>query len=304
LTLRKPTSSGPRQDGSGDRLDFVLQAALNGLLLGLVYGLVALGLSLIWGVTDIVNLAHAEYLMLAMYTTYWLWALRHLDPLFAVPIVVPLFFVAGYLTYGVLIRRIVTAPMVTQIFLTFGLLFFLRYSAFAAFGPNVYGVWGSRLEGSLTLAGLSMGTPKVAAAAAALVTFILLWLFLNRTKTGKALQAAAQDRLVAQTLGIDTDKMFALSWGIGIATVGVAAVFLTSFYQVSPTIGDAFLLLAFASVVLGGFGTVSGALVGGLGIGLVENILGALIAPTFKLLFVFVVFILVLLIRPSGLVGE
>jgi branched-chain amino acid transport system permease protein len=127
---------------------------------------------------------------------------------------------------------------------------------------------------------------------------------LNRTKTGKALQAAAQDRLVAQTLGIDTDKMFALSWGIGIATVGVAAVFLTSFYQVSPTIGDAFLLLAFASVVLGGFGTVSGALVGGLGIGLVENILGALIAPTFKLLFVFVVFILVLLVRPSGLVGE
>ncbi|OLC29205.1 MAG: hypothetical protein AUH31_07425 [Armatimonadetes bacterium 13_1_40CM_64_14] len=149
-----------------------------------------------------------------------------------------------------------------------------------------------------------MGTPKVAAAVAALATFALLWLFLNRTKTGKALQAAAQDRLVAQTLGIDTDKMFALSWGIGIATVGVAAVFLTSFYQVSPTIGDAFLLLAFASVVLGGFGTVSGALVGGLGIGLVENILGALIAPTFKLLFVFVVFILVLLVRPSGLVGE
>jgi branched-subunit amino acid ABC-type transport system permease component len=128
--------------------------------------------------------------------------------------------------------------------------------------------------------------------------------FLNKTKTGKALQAAAQDRMVAQTLGIDTDQMFALSWGLGIAAVALAAVFLTPFYQVSPTIGDAFLLLAFASVVLGGFGTIGGALVGGLGIGLVENVLGALIAPTFKLLFVFVVFIVLLLVRPAGLVGQ
>jgi len=242
--------------------------------------------------------------MLAMYATYWLWALRQIDPVYAVPLVTPLFFLAGYITYRLLIRRVLAAPMVSQIFATFGLLFFLRYGAFAAFGPNVYAVWGSYLEGSLTVGGVSLGTPKVAAAAASLATFALLWLFLNRTKTGKALQAAAQDRAVAQTLGIDTDQMFALSWGIGIATVAVAAAFLTSFYQVSPTIGDAFLLLAFASVVLGGFGTVSGALVGGLGIGLVENILGALIAPTFKLLFVFVVFILVLLVRPAGLVGE
>jgi branched-chain amino acid transport system permease protein len=274
------------------------------VLLGLVYGLIALGLSLIWGVTDIINLAHAEYLMLAMYATYWLWALGRIDPLFAVPLVVPLFFLCGYLTYRLFIRRVMGAPMVSQIFATFGLLFLLSYSAFAAFGPNVRGVWGSRLDGTLRIAGLPVGQPKAAAALAALATFGVLWLFLNRTKTGKALQAAAQDRMVAQTLGIDVDHMFALSWGIGIAVVAVAAVFLSPFYQVSPTLGDAFLLLAFASVVLGGFGTVSGALVGGLGIGLVENVLGSLIAPTFKLLFVFVVFVLMLLLRPTGLVGE
>jgi len=285
-------------------MDFVLQAALNGVLLGLVYGLVALGLSLIWGVTDIVNLAHAEYLMLGMYATYWLWALAHIDPLYAIPLVVPAFFLFGYVTYRVLIRRILSAPMVSQIFATFGLLFFLRYSAFAAFGPNVRGIWGSRLEGSVPLGGLVLSLPKGAAALAALCTFAGLWLFLNRTRTGKALQATAQDHRVAQTLGIDTEQMFALSWGIGIGAVGVAAVFLSPFYQTSPAIGDAFLLLAFSSVVLGGFGTVSGALVGGLCIGLVENVLGALIAPTFKLLFVFVVFIAVLLVRPTGLVGE
>src|SRR5207247_6993139 len=117
-------------------VDCVLQPALNGGLLGLVYGLVALGLSLIWGVTDIVNLAHAEYLMLGMYATYWLWALAHIDPLYAIPLVVPAFFLFGYVTYRVLIRRILSAPMVSQIFATFGLLFFLRFSAFGAFGPH------------------------------------------------------------------------------------------------------------------------------------------------------------------------
>lgn len=288
----------------GPALDFFLQAALNGLLLGLVYGLVALGLSMIWGVTDIVNLAHTEYLMLGMYATYWLWALGRIDPLYSVPLVVPVFFLLGYLTYRLLIRHILNAPMVTQIFATFGLLFFLRYGAFAAFGPDVHGIWGSRLEGSVALLGLRVGLPKVGAALAAVSTFLVLWLFLHRTKSGKALQAAAQDRMVAQTLGIDVDRMFALSWGIGIATVGVAAAFLSTFYQVSPLVGDAFLLLAFASVVLGGFGSVGGAIVGGVGIGLVENVLGSLIAPTFKMVFVFVVFIAMLVVRPAGLLGE
>ncbi len=295
---------GRRRCGRGDSLDFFLQAALNGILLGLVYGLIALGLSLIWGVTDIVNLAHAEYLMLGMYASYWLWALGRIDPLYAVPLVAPLFFLLGYLTYRLLIRRILAGAMASQIFATFGLLFFLRYAAFAAFGPNVRGIWGSRLDGSLAIAGFYVGLPKLAAAVVSVATFGALWLFLNKTKPGKALQAAAQDKLVAQTLGIDVDQMFALSWGLGIATVSIAAVFLSPFYQVSPTVGDAFLLLAFASVVLGGFGTVSGALMGGLGIGLAENVLGSMIAPTFKLLFVFVVFILMLLIRPAGLVGE
>lgn len=285
-------------------MDLFLQATINGILLGLVYGLVALGLSLIWGVMDIVNLAHAEYLMLAMYATYWLWAVGRIDPLFAAPLVVPAFFLVGVLTYRVLIRRVLTAPMVSQIFATFGLLFFLRYAAFAAFGPNVRAVWGSRLEGGLALGALSIGAPKLAAGAVALLAFGALTLFLNKTKTGKALQATAQDRTVAETLGIDVHQMFALAWGIGIAAVSLAGVFLMNFYPVSPTIGDAFLLLAFASVVLGGFGSVGGALAGGIGIALVENIVGALIAPTFKLLFVFAVFVLVLLVRPSGVMGK
>lgn len=285
-------------------MDLFLQSAINGLVLGLTYGLIALGLSFIWGVMDVVNLAHAEYLMLSMYATYWLWALGRIDPSLSVPIVVPLFFALGWLTYRLLIRHILRASLAAQIFATFGLLFILRYSAFAGFGPNVYAIWQQGLGGSLSILGTFIATPRLVAAAVSLAAVGLLWAFLHYTKSGKALQAAAQDRNVALALGIPVERMYAFAWGIGIASVALAGVFLSPFYQVSPTIGDAFLLIAFASVVLGGFGRVDGALVGGLCIGLLESILGTLISPTFKLLFVFGVFVLMLLFRPEGLLGQ
>ncbi len=284
-------------------VELVWQATISGLVLGLVYALVALGLSFIWGVMDVVNLAHAEYLMLAMYATYWLWALGKVDPLAAVPVVVPMFFAFGWMTYQVLVRRIVRATVAAQIFATFGLLFVLRYAAFAAFGPNVYGIWRPG-EGTVAVLGVPIATSKVVAAAASLAAFAALAAFLRYTKTGKALQAAAQNREVALALGIPVDRMYALSWGIGIASVALAGALLIPFYQVSPTIGDAFLLIAFASVVLGGFGRVDGALVGGVCIGLLENVLGTLLSPTFKFLFVFAAFVAMLLVRPQGLLGD
>ncbi|MDR7482387.1 MAG: branched-chain amino acid ABC transporter permease [Armatimonadota bacterium] len=285
-------------------MTLLLHAAVNGLILGLVYALVALGLSFIWGVMDVVNLAHAEYLMLSLYATYWLWALGRIEPALAVPVVVPAFFLAGWLTYRLLIQHILRAPLATQIFATFGLLFFLRYSAFAAFGPDVRGFLEAAAPPSVPVLGVPIAVPKLVAAAGALAAFAALALFLRRTKTGRALQAAAQNRDVALALGIPVERMYALAWGIAIASVALAGVLLFPFSQVSPTIGDAFLLVAFASVVLGGFGRVDGALVGGVTIGLVENVLGTLLAPSFKLLFVFVAFVLILLVRPHGLIGE
>jgi branched-chain amino acid transport system permease protein len=285
-------------------MELLLQAAVNGLVLGLVYALVALGLSFIWGVMDVVNLAHAEYLMLALYATYWVWALGRIEPHLAIPIVVPLFFLLGWTTYRLLVRHILRAPLATQIFATFGLLFFLRYSAFAVFGPDVRGFLEAGAAGGIPVLGVPIAAPKLIAAGASLAAFASLAVFLRRTRTGRALQAVAQNRDVALALGIPVDRMYALAWGISIASVALAGVLLFPFYQVSPTIGDAFLLIAFASVVLGGFGRIDGALVGGVCIGLVENILGTLWLPTFKLLFVFVVFVLVLLFRPEGLIGE
>lgn len=278
-------------------------AAVDGLVMGLVYALVALGLGMIWGVMDVINFAHTEYVMLAMYATYFAWSWFHLDPLVALPGVVLLGFGAGVATYQALVRRIMGASPVTQIFATFGLLFFLRYTAFAVFGPNFLGIRWSLAQGSVVLAGVPVDRAKVYAACAALVTYLVLYAFLRYTKVGKALQATAQNPTAALALGIEVERMYRLAWGLSIATAAVAGTFLIPFYQVSPTVGDAFILIAFASVVLGGFGTLAGPLVGGVAIGLIEGIAGTLISPTFKLVFVFAVFLLVLFVRPTGLLG-
>ncbi len=284
-------------------MELLLTASVDGLVMGLVYALVSLGLGLIWGVMDVINFAHAEYMMLAMYATFFAGQWLHLGPLGAFPFVVLLGFGAGVATYVVLIRRIVGASMVTQIFATFGLLFFLRYLAFAVFGPNFRGITWTLAGGSVEIAGVPVSTAKLIAGIAALATFAVLHAFLQRTKVGKALQATAQSPTAALALGIEVERMYMLAWGLSIATAGVAGVFLLPFYQVSPTVGDAFLLITFASVVLGGFGSLLGPLVGGVAIGLIEGIAGTMISPTFKLVFVFAVFLLVLFVRPSGLLG-
>jgi branched-chain amino acid transport system permease protein len=285
-------------------MELFLPAAVAGLVMGCVYALVSLGLGLIWGVMDVINFAHAEYMMLAMYATYFAWAWLHLTPLAALPLVLLLGFGAGVATYVLLIRRITGAPMVTQIFATFGLLFFLRYVAFAVFGPDFRGITWALADGSLEMLGVPVSTGKALAAGAALATFAVLHVFLQYTKTGKALRATAQSPAAALALGIDVDRMYMLAWGLSIATAAVAGVFLLTFYQVSPTVADAFLLLTFASVVLGGFGSLLGPLLGGVAIGLIEGVAGTLLSPTFKLVFVFAVFLLVLFVRPSGLLGE
>ncbi len=285
-------------------MELLLTASVDGLVMGLVYALVSLGLGLIWGVMDVINFAHAEYVMLAMYATFFAGQWLRLDPLQALPLVALLGFGAGVATYAVLIRRIVGASMVTQIFATFGLLFFLRYAAFAVFGPNFRGITWGAAAGSVAIAGVPVSAAKVIAGIAALATFAVLHVFLQRTKVGKALQATAQNPTAALALGIEVERMYMLAWGLSIATAGVAGVFLLPFYQVSPAVGDAFLLITFASVVLGGFGSLLGPLLGGVAIGLIEGIAGTLISPTFKLVFVFAVFLLVLFVRPGGLLGR
>jgi branched-chain amino acid transport system permease protein len=283
--------------------EIVAQSLVSGLLMGFVYALIAAGLSLIFGLMEIVNFAHGEFLMLAMFATFWAWSLGHLDPLVTLPGAAALLFVVGVLVYKGIISRILGAPMLAQVFATFGLAVFLRSGAQFLWTPDFRLVQNPWVSGRLSLFGLFIGTPQLTAALAALAAFALLYGFITRTETGLALQATAQDRQAAALMGIDTERMFALGWGLGAACVGVAGALLANFFYVFPDVGAVFALIAYVTVALGGFGNVPAALAAGVCVGLVEVLVG-LWAPAFKYVGVFVLYLVVVLVRPHGLFGR
>ncbi len=284
--------------------EVLLQGIVSGLLMGLVYALIAAGLSLIFGLMEIVNFAHGEFLMLAMFSTYWAWALWRLDPIVSLPLTAAALFLLGVATYFGLIRWIIGAPMLAQIFATFGLAIFLRSAAQALWGVDFQLVKDPLIQGRISLGGLFIGLPQLAASIGALLAFVFLNWFISRTETGLALQATAQDRQAASLMGINTQRMFAFGWGIGAACVGVAGALLTIFFYVFPDVGSSFALLAYVTVALGGFGNVPGTLVAGVVVGLIETLGGLLIAPALKYVAVFLIYLLVVLWRPQGLFGR
>jgi branched-chain amino acid transport system permease protein len=284
--------------------EVLLQGVVSGLLMGFVYALIAAGLSLIFGLMEIVNFAHGEFLMLAMFSTYWAWALWRLDPIVSLPLTAAALFLLGAATYVGLIRWIIGAPMLAQIFATFGLAIFLRSAAQALWGADFQLVKDPLIQGRISLGGLFVGMPQLAASGGALLAFVFLNWFISRTETGLALQATAQDRQAASLMGINTERMFALGWGIGAACVGVAGALLTIFFYVFPDVGSSFALLAYVTVALGGFGNVPGTLVAGVVVGLIEVLGGLLIAPALKYVAVFLIYLLVVLWRPQGLFGR
>src|SRR2546425_792376 len=221
--------------------------------MGFVYALIAAGLSLIFGLMEIVNFAHGEFLMLAMYVAFFAWTLGHVDPLWATPVAALALAALGWLTYHGIIRWVLAGPMLAQIFATFGLAVFLRSAAQFAFGVDFRVIQNPLLGGRIEVGGVFVGLPQLTASVAALGAFVALHLFLARSETGLALQATAQDRQAAALMGIDTERMFALGWAIGAGCVGVAGALLTMFFYVFPDVGAAFALLAYVTVALGGF---------------------------------------------------
>jgi len=284
--------------------EVLIQGILSGILMGFVYALIAAGLSLIFGLMEIVNFAHGEFLMLSMYTTFWAYALFALDPLLSAPLSAGVLFLLGWLTYRGIIRRILGGPMLAQIFATFGLGIFLRAAAQFLWTPDFRQVTKAWVQGPVRILGVSVGLPQAVASVACLVAFGILYWFITRTETGVALEATAQDRQAAALMGINTERMFALGWGIGAACVGIAGAFLANFFYVFPHVGSLFALIAYVTVALGGFGSIPGSLVAGVIIGVIEVLGGLLIAPAFKYVAVFVLYLVVVLVRPQGLFGK
>jgi branched-chain amino acid transport system permease protein len=280
------------------------QVLIDGLIVGLMYALVAMGLSLIYGVMNIVNFAHGEFMMLSMYLSYFLWSGLGLDPLASVPIAAVAMFGFGVLVYRLVARHILGSSMVAQMFATFGLLIFFQALANFLWKADTRTVGDNWSSGNFAVAGLYFNGPELVAAGGALVTALALFWFINRTETGLALQAAAEDAQVARLMGINTDRMYALAWGLSAATVGVAGALLSTHYAIYPLVGAKWSLPAFVAVAIGGFGSIAGAFWGGIIIGVIQTVGGVLTSPSYKLLFVYALYLLIVSLRPHGLLGK
>jgi branched-chain amino acid transport system permease protein len=285
-------------------IDILLQTLASGVLIGLIYALVAIGLTMIFGVMDIVNFAHGEFLMLGMYASFWLFSLYALDPMFTLPLTVLMLFGVGMLVYKTIIRRIIDAPMLSQIFATFGLMFLLRGVAQFLWKPDFRSIENSLVSGGVNVLGIQLGLPQLVAGLGAVVVTGTVYWFLHRTKLGAALEATAADKEAARLMGIDSHKMFALAWGIGAACAGAAGALLSTFFPIFPEVGATFILLAFVVVNLGGFGSVAGAFLAGILVGVIEVMGGLLLGPQYKMAVVLALFLAVLMFRPQGLMGK
>lgn len=285
-----------------------LQAVADGLQMGLLYALVAVGLAIIWGLMEMINFAHGELMMLGMFGAWGLSAWLRWDPLVTMVPLAVVMYGAGVLVYRLLMQRVQRGEVFTQIFATVGLFFFIQNGAVALFTSDYRFINQSLLTGlsgvNLTLGGVRVGVPLLVGGLIALGLFLMLYLLIDRTDFGLALQATAEDRDAAMLVGIRPQRMYAVAWGLGSALVAVAGVILANFFSVYPQAGLSFTVLAYAIVALGGFGSILGTLLAALLVGVVQSVTAAYLPPAFKDAFVFGSYILIGLFRPQGLFGR
>ena len=283
--------------------EILLSALVNGVLLGAIYALVALGLTLIYGVLHIINFAHGSLLMLAMYAVYFLLAVGKVDPYFALPIMVPAMFAVGWLLYRLVIGRLSRGLDQNILLVTLGLSIVIENAALFFWTADTRSITTPYSYEMIEIGSMLVALPKAVSFVAALLLCLALWLAIERTDLGRAIRAVAKERQGARLVGIDVEQMFAVSYGIGIACLGAAACLLMPIFYVSPSSGHVFVIVAFTIVVLGGMGSFVGALVGGLIIGVTESLGGLVLGESLGQIGISLIFILILLLRPTGLFG-
>ena len=287
--------------------DFLLslaQAIAKGLLTGMVYGLMALGLSVIFGVMRVVNFAHGEMMVVGMYLAWAAFDYAEINPLFSLPVIALLFFAMGYALQRGLIQPFINRPEHQQFLLLLAVAILLVNACLAIAGPDSRGVQLESQFDSYELGPLVFDAVRLHAALAAVAIAALLWLFFTRTRTGKSIRAAADNRMGALVVGLDVQRLYAFTFGVGAACVGAAGALMITIIPVTPFLAGEYTLLAFVIVIVGGLGSMTGALMGGLLIGVSEAVAGLLLQPSLKSMFSFGLLILVLLLRPQGLFGK
>jgi branched-chain amino acid transport system permease protein len=285
-------------------LDLVANVVVSGILTGLVYGLMALGLSVIFGVVRVVNFAHGEMMTIAMYAATVLFAALKLDPFLAMVPIAAAFFVFGYALQAGLINPFITRPEHSQFMLLVALAIILVNAMLMIFGPDARNVQVDYQLDSYELGRILIDKARLLAAAAALVAASGLFAFFRYTLTGKAIRACADNYLGARVVGLNVKHLYALTFGLGAVCVAIAGCAMVLLVDVTPPLGPAYTLLAFVIVIVGGLGSMGGALLGGVLIGVSEALAGLFIAPSAKSMFSFGLLILVLLLRPQGLLGR
>ena len=281
----------------------VPQSIVNGLMFGGLLAVVAFGFSLVWGILNIINLAHGAYLMLAAYFAYYLFEGLHIDPFVAILPAMLLFFGVGYLMQRLVINNVVRAPVLVTFILTFGLEILLVNLALQAFGGDFRAVTTSYSGAGFTIGNVRLTYVKLATFGVSLLLATLLHLFMTRTRTGNAIRAVGMDIDAARLAGVRIGHTYAITYGIATALAAAAGVLLSMSFSITPDMGGPFNLRSFVVVVLGGLGTVPGALAGGLIFGLVDSFAGVLV-PGLKDAVAFAMLVLVLIVRPQGLLGK
>jgi branched-chain amino acid transport system permease protein len=281
-----------------------IQALIDGIMIGGVYAMISIGLTLVFGIMGIVNFAHAEFLMLGMFIAYYAWAWLGLDPLLAAPLSFVIVFSLGCVLQRLLFRRILRAPEISQIFLTVGLLIVLENTALWMFGSNYRSVTTPYQTSSLNLGPIFINVPYLFAFLMSAVCGTALWLFLRLSWFGRAMRATAQDPMASTLMGINADRMHMLAFGLGVGLTAFGGAVILPYLTASPTVGGQFVILMFTVVVLGGLGSVAGAVVGGLAVGVIQSLSALAFPIQLQNLVLFVVFIAVLVVRPQGLLGD
>ena len=280
----------------------LIDAIINGILIGGIFALFTLGLNMIYGVMEMINFAHGEFIMLGMYISYWFFVLYGLHPILSIFIIFPLLFLIGALFEKIAVERILKYHIFMQTFVTFGLLIFLQNFAYYVWKADYRAI---NIEfAPLMFGGLTISTPRLIGFLGSGIVIIILHLFLNRTKLGTAIRAVDDNPTAAQLMGVNVSRIRMITFGLGCGLAGIAGAFISLYFYVYPMVGWVFILLAFIIVVLGGMGSFIGTLVAGLIVGELYSISAFLIGPQWKEAIVMVAFIFILLVKPTGLFGK
>lgn len=281
----------------------LLQVLFEGLVMGLIYALLSMGIAMIWGVCGILSFSQGEFMMISMYLTYFLYTAFGIDPALSIPLVMIIMFFAGVLTYRTIITKALKAPVLSQRLVTFALGMVLTNGMVMLVGSRTKTIDHFLFEGSINLGLINVSKQKLVPMIVAIIVTVALFLFLNRTKIGRSIRATAQNKTAAGLMGINTARAHSIAFGISTAIAGAAGASLTYYYFITPTVGAGFLIFGFMAVCIGGIGSIAGAAAGGLLIGFADLLSGTYLSVSYKYVAVILVFLLVVSLKPKGLFG-